>query len=64
MNKDKLMVISIASLLVVGLLFLYISMFGEERDGNYPLPVALACIFVANSLVLVRNKKRNKNNNI
>ena len=64
MNKDKLLVISIASLLVVGLVFLCISMFGEKRDGNYPLPVALASIFVANSLVLVRNKKRNKNNNI
>ena len=64
MNKDKLLVISIASLLVVGLLFLCISMFGEKRDGNHPLPVALACIFVANSLVLVRNKKRNKNNNV
>ena len=64
MNKDKLLVISIASLLVVGLVFLCISMFGEKREDNHPLPVALACIFVANSLVLVRNKKRNKNNNI
>ena len=58
MNKDKLLIISIASLLIFGVVFLGISMFGEKRDDNHPLPIALACIFIANSLALVRNRKR------
>ena len=60
MNKDKFLVAVIAILLLLGVIFLCLSMFGENQEDHHPLPIALCCIFSANSLVIVRNKKRNK----
>lgn len=58
MNKDRLLVILIIVMLIAGIVCLGFSMFGEKHDGNHPLPIALACIFVANSLIIVRNRKK------
>ena len=60
MNKDKFIVAVIAILLLLGVIFLCLSMFGENQENHHPLPIALCCIFSANALVIVRNKKRNK----
>ena len=60
MNKDKFLVAVIAILLLLGVIFLCLSMFGENQENHHPLPIALSCIFSANALVIVRNKKRNK----
>ena len=60
MNKDKFLVAVIAILLLLGVIFLCLSMFGENQENHHPLPMALCCIFSANALVIVRNKKRNK----
>ena len=60
MNKDKFLVAIIAILLLLGVIFLCLSMFGENQENHNPLPIALCCIFSANALVIVRNKKRNK----
>ena len=60
MNKDKFLVAVIAILLLLGVIFLCLSMFGENQENRHPLPIALCCIFSANALVIVRNKKRNK----
>ena len=60
MNKDKMFVIVVVVLLVLGVVFLCISMFGENRDNHHPLPIAMCCIFSANALVVARNIKRNK----
>ena len=60
MNKDKMFVIVVVVLLVLGVVFLCISMFGDNQENHHPLPIALCCIFSANALVIVRNKKRNK----
>ena len=60
MNKDRLLVILIIVMLIAGIVCLDFSMFGEKHDGNHPLPIALACIFVANSLIIVRNRKKEK----
>ena len=60
MNKDKFLVAIIAILLLLGVIFLCLSMFGENQENHHPLPIALCCIFSANALVIVRNKKRNK----
>ena len=60
MNKDRLLVILIIVMLIAGIVCLGFSMFGEKHDRNHPLPIALACIFVANSLIIVRNRKKEK----
>lgn len=60
MNKDRLLVILIIVMLIAGIVCLGYSIFGEKQDGNHPLPIALACIFVANSLIIVRNRKKEK----
>ena len=60
MFKDKFLVAVIAILLLLGVIFLCLSMFGENQENHHPLPIALCCIFSANALVIVRNKKRNK----
>lgn len=60
MNKDKFLVAVIAILLLLGVIFLCLSMFGENQENHHPLPIALCCIFSANALVIVKNKKRNK----
>ncbi len=60
MNKDTFLVAVIAILLLLGVMFLCLSMFGENQENHHPLPIALCCIFSANALVIVRNKKRNK----
>ena len=60
MNKDKFLVAVIAILLLLGVIFLCLSMFSENQENHHPLPIALCCIFSANALVIVRNKKRNK----
>ena len=60
MNKDKFLVAVIAILLLLGVIFLCLSMFGENQENHNPLPIALRCILSAKALVIVRNKKRNK----
>ena len=60
MNKDKMFVIVVVVLLVLGVVFLCISMFGENRDNHHPLPIAMCCICSANALIVARNIKRNK----
>ena len=60
MNKDRLLVILIILLLIAGIVCLGFSIFGEKHDGNHPLPIALACVFVANSLVIMRNRNNKK----
>ena len=58
MNKDKILVIVISALLLLGVTFLCISMFGEKQDNHHPLPIAMSCIFAANALIIARNKKK------
>lgn len=48
MNKDKLLVGAIIVLLIVGVVCICLSMMHEDKSSNYPLPIALACVFVAN----------------
>lgn len=60
MNKDKFLVIVIVTLLLLGVIFLCISMFGENQGNHHPLPIALCFVFSANALVMVRLKKMNK----
>ena len=58
MNKDRIIVIAIVALWIVGVTFLCISMFGEKQDNHHPLPIAMSCIFAANALIIARNKKK------
>ena len=58
MNKDRLLVILIIVMLIAGIVCLGYSIFGEKQDGNHPLPIALGWICVANSLIIVRNRKK------
>ena len=58
MNKDRIIVIAIVALWIVGATFLCISMFGEKQDNHQPLPIAMSCIFAANALIIARNKKK------
>lgn len=58
MNKDKLLVIAIVALLLLGISFLCVSMFGDNQENHHPLPIAMCCIFSANTLIMVRNKKK------
>ncbi|MGM9706301.1 MAG: hypothetical protein ACI3YM_01635 [Prevotella sp.] len=58
MNKDRIIVIAIVALWIVGVAFLCISMFGEKQDNHHPLPIAMSCIFAANALIIARNKKK------
>ena len=60
MNKDKILVIVISALLLLGETCHCISMFGENRDNHHPLPLAMCCIFSANALGVARNIQRNK----
>lgn len=60
MNKDRILVILKIIMLIAGIVCLGYSMFGEKQDGNHPLPIALGCICVANSLIIVRNRKKEK----
>ena len=56
MNKDKFLVAVIAILLLLGVIFLCLSMFGENQENHHPLPIAMCCILSANALLLVKNK--------
>ena len=58
MNKDRIIVIAIVALWIVGVTFLCISMFGEKQDNHHPLPIAMSCIYAANALIIARNKKK------
>ena len=58
MNTDRIIVIAIVALWIVGVTFLCISMFGEKQDNHHPLPIAMSCIFAANALIIARNKKK------
>ena len=58
MNKDRIIVIAIVALWIVGVTFLCISMFGEKQDNHHPLPIAMSCICAANALIIARNKKK------
>ena len=61
MNKDRILVITIVALLLLGVSFLCVSIFGNDKGSQHPLPIALSCIFSANALIMVRNKKKNRN---
>ena len=56
MNKDIIFVIVVVVLLVLGVVFLCISMFGDNQGNLHPLPIAMCCILSANALLLVKNK--------
>ena len=56
MNKDKIFVIVVVALCVLGVIFLCISMFGDNLENYHPLPIAMCCILSANALLLVKNK--------
>lgn len=58
MNKDKILVIAIVALLLLGISFLCVSMFGDNQENHHPLPIAMCCIFSANTLIMVRNNKK------
>lgn len=58
MNKDRILVITIVALLFLGVSFLCVSMFGDNQENHHPLPIAMCCIFSANTLIMVRNKKK------
>lgn len=58
MNKDKMFVIVVVVLWVLGVVLLCISMFGDNQENHHPLPIAMCCIFSANTLIMVRNKKK------
>ena len=58
MNKDRIIVIAIVALWIVGVTFLCLSRFGEKQDNHHPLPIAMSCIFAANALIIARNKKK------
>ena len=60
MNKDKLLVGAIIVLLIVGVVCICLSMMHEDKNSNYPLPIALACVFVANSLIVLRNRRNRR----
>ena len=57
MNKDKMFIIVVVVLWVLGVVLLCISMFGDNQENHYPLPIAMSCILSANALLLVKNKK-------
>ena len=50
-------VIVVVVLWVLGVVFLCISMFGDNQENHHPLPIAMCCILSANALLLVKNKK-------
>ena len=56
MNKDKMFVIVVVVLLVLGVVFLCISMCGDNQENHHPLPIAMCCILSVNALLLVKNK--------
>ena len=56
MNKDKMFVIVVVVLWVLGVVFLCISMFGDKLENHHPLPIAMCCILSVNALLLVKNK--------
>ena len=56
MNKDKLFVIAVVVLWVLGVVLLCISMFGDNQENHHPLPIAMCCILSANARLLVKNK--------
>ena len=56
MNKDKMFVIVVVVLLVLGVVFLCISMFGDNQGNHHPLPIAMCCILSVNARLLVKNK--------
>lgn len=60
MNKDKLLVGAIIVLLIVGVVCICLSMMHEDKSSNYQLPIALACVFVANSLIVLRNRRNRR----
>lgn len=62
MNKDRFFIVVVATLLVIGVTFLCISLFGN-RDEHHLLPIAMACICSANALIVAINIKRKKSNN-
>ena len=42
MNKDKMFVIAVVVLWVLGVVLLCISMFGDNQENHHPLPIACA----------------------
>ena len=56
MNKDKMFVIVVVVLWVLGVVLLCISMFGDNQENHDPLPIAMCCILSVNALLLVKNK--------
>ncbi|MDD7125032.1 MAG: hypothetical protein PUH87_08740 [Bacteroidales bacterium] len=60
MWKKKINSAIILVLLAVGVVFLCISMFGENTDGIHPLQIAVACVCLSNCLILAGNMKGKK----
>ena len=60
MWKKKIYSAIILVLLAVGVVFLCISMFGENTDGIHPLQIVVACVCLSNCLILAGNMKGKK----
>lgn len=60
MNNDRCLNIVIVMLLVLGVAFLAVSIFGDNQSDHHPLPIALSCVFSANMLVVARNMMRKR----
>lgn len=59
-KKDLILAITIAVLLIAGVLLLCISMFGTPAPNHHPLPISMSCIVVANALVVYKSHKNQK----
>ena len=56
-NRNRLLAISAVGLAIAGLIFLGLSIFGEDR-GAY-LPAGLACVTLGNLFTVLRNQQKN-----
>lgn len=59
-KQDLFLAITIAVLLIAGVLLLCISMFSTPAPNHHPLPIAMSCIVVANALVVYKGYKNQK----
>lgn len=58
MNKNlvvKLLIISSCGLMIAGIIFLIISLFGKVQS-NWPLASALGCIVLSNLFHIIKNQ--------
>ena len=58
MKTDTILIVAALALFVACVVFLTLSMTGGESRAH--LPLSLACVAVANALIIVRNRRRKK----